>query len=304
MSLSHDFKRIVRAGFVNFVRNPVVSAVSILIMTVTLFIVSTLILVNALLSFSLGQISERVDINVYFYPDASEVDTLALRDDLELLPEVTSVDYISREEAIDNFRQRHADDYLTLQALDELNENPLGASLNIQADEAGQYVSIAQYLETSTYTNSIEKINYNQNKNIIDKLNDIMDTVQRLGLIVTLFFIVISILITFNTIRLAIYGAREEIAVMRLVGADKKYIRGPFMVEGILYGIGATFLTVIISIPMTLWFNSFGEVFFGGMDIFAYYITNLPQIFIILLVVGVLLGIISSFFATRRYLKK
>jgi cell division transport system permease protein len=304
MSLSHDFKRIVRAGFVNFVRNPVVSAVSVLIMTVTLFIVSTLILVNALLSFSLGQISERVDINVYFYPDASEVDTLALRDDLELLPEVTSVDYISREEAIDNFRQRHADDYLTLQALDELNENPLGASLNIQADEAGQYVSIAQYLETSTYTNSIEKINYNQNKNIIDKLNDIMDTVQRLGLIVTLFFIVISILITFNTIRLAIYGAREEIAVMRLVGADKKYIRGPFMVEGILYGIGATFLTVIISIPMTLWFNSFGEVFFGGMDIFAYYITNLPQIFIILLVVGVLLGIISSFFATRRYLKK
>nr|MBP6925896.1 FtsX-like permease family protein [Candidatus Paceibacterota bacterium] len=151
---------------------------------------------------------------------------------------------------------------------------------------------------------SIEKINYNQNKNIIDKLNDIMDTVQRLGLIVTLFFIVISILITFNTIRLAIYGAREEIAVMRLVGADKKYIRGPFMVEGILYGIGATFLTVIISIPITLWFNTFGEVFFGGMDIFAYYITNLPQIFIILLVVGVLLGIISSFFATRRYLKK
>nr|MBP6925987.1 permease-like cell division protein FtsX [Candidatus Paceibacterota bacterium] len=209
MSLSHDFKRIVRSGFVNFVRNPVVSAVSVLIMTVTLFIVSTLILVNALLSFSLGQISERVDINVYFYPDASEIDTLALHDDLELLPEVTSVDYISREEAIDNFRERHADDYLTLQALDELNENPLGASLNIQADEAGQYVSIAQYLETSTYTNSIEKINYNQNKNIIDKLNDIMDTVQRLGLIVTLFFIVISILITFNTIRLAIYGARE-----------------------------------------------------------------------------------------------
>lgn len=304
MSLANDFKRIIRAGFINFMRNPVVSAVSILIMTVTLFIMSSLILLNALLSFSLAQVSERVDINVYFYPDAGEMDTLELRDELQKLPEVANVDYISRDEAIESFRQRHADDYLTLQALDELNENPLGAALNIQADETGQYASIVQYLETSPYSLSIEKINYNQNKDIIDRLNEIMDTVKRLGFIITLFFVIISILITFNTIRLAIYGAREEISVMRLVGADNKYIRGPFMVEGIMYGVSATILTVVAFIPVTLWFSSFAKTFFGGIDIFAYYITNLPQIIIILLVVGVLLGIISSFFATRRYLKK
>ena len=304
MGLANDFKRIIRAGFINFMRNPVVSVVSVLIMTVTLFLVSTLILLNALMSFSLAQISERVDINVYFYPDAAEIDTLTLRDELQDLPEVSAVEYISRDEAISSFRERHADDYLTLQALDELNENPLGAALNIQADETGQYASIAQYLESSTYSLSIEKINYNQNKSIIDRLNDIMDRVQRLGVIITLFFIVISVLITFNTVRLAIYGAREEIAVMRLVGADNKYIRGPFMIEGILYGLSATVLTILVSIPVTLWFSSFSKAFFGGMDIFAYYITNLPQIIIILLVAGVLLGIVSSFFATRRYLKK
>jgi len=304
MSLAIDFKRIIRAGFINFMRNPVVSLVSVLIMTVTLFIMSSLILLNALLSFSLAQVSERVDINVYFYPDATELDTFSLRDDLQLLPEVAAVDYISREDAIESFRERHADDYLTLQALDELNDNPLGASLNIQADETEQYASIVQYLETSSARLSIEKINYNQNKGIIDRLNDIMSTVQRLGLIVTLFFVLISILITFNTIRLAIYGAREEIAVMRLVGADNKYIRGPFMVEGILYGVSATVLTVIALIPITLWFSNFAETFFGGIDIFAYYITNLPQIIVILLVSGMLLGIISSFFSTRRYLRK
>ena len=265
---------------------------------------SSLILLNALLSFSLAQVSERVDINVYFYPDASEIETLTLRDEIALLPEVAAVDYISRDDAIESFRERHADDYLTLQALDELNENPLGASLNIQADETGQYASIVQYLETSSYGILIEKINYNQNKAIIDRLNDIMNTVQRLGTIVTLFFVVISVLITFNTIRLAIYGAREEIAVMRLVGADNKYIRGPFMVEGILYGISATVLTVLALIPVTLWFSSFAKTFFGGIDLFAYYATNLPQIVIILLVSGMLLGIISAFFATRRYLKK
>lgn len=304
MGLATDFRRIIRSGFINFGRNPVVSIVSVLIMTVTLFLIGSLILVNALLSFSLSQISERVDINVYFYPDAEETDVFALRDELSLLPEVSSIDYVSREDAIAQFRDRHADDYLTIQALDELDENPLGASLNIQADDAAQYATIAQYLEVHPTSFAIEKINYNQNREIIERLSDIMDTIQRLGIIISIFFVIISIMITFNTIRLAIYSAREEIAVMRLVGAENKYIRGPFMTEGILAGCSATVLAILIFLPATLWMSKFTTVFFGGMDIFAYYVNNLPQIFIILLVIGVLLGIISSFFAIRKYLNK
>lgn len=304
MPVTSDFKRIIRAGFVNFARNPVVSVVSILITTVTLFLVGAMILVNALLSFSISQISERVDINIYFYPDVKETDIAELRTEVESLPEVESLEYVSRDEAITRFRERHQDDYLTLQALDELDDNPLGASLNIQATDASQYAAIAQYLESHPQSYIIEKINYNQNKEIITRLNEIMKTIHRLGFIVTLFFVIISILITFNTIRLAIYSAREEIAVMRLVGAENKYIRGPFMIEGVLYGVGATIVTTILLVPLTLWFAHFTKVFFGGMDIFAYYITNIPQIFIILLVMGVLLGMISSFFASRRYLKQ
>lgn len=309
MSISTDYKRIIRAGFINFSRNPVVSIVSILIMTVTLFLIGSIILMNALMSFSLAQISERVDINIYFYPDVQETTVLAVRDNLVLLPEIAAVEYVTEEEAIAEFRERHADDYLTLQALDELDENPLGASLNVRALESAQYESIAQYVESlsssdSVIASSIEKINYNQNREIIERLNDIMDTAQRLGWALTIFFIAISIMITFNTIRLAIYGAREEISIMRLVGAENKYIRGPFMFEGVLYGITATLLTVGLFFPMTLWLSKFTTVFFGGMDLFAYFINNLLQIVFILLVVGVLLGMISSFIATRTYLNK
>ena len=309
MSVGTDFKRIIRSGLVNFSRNPLVSAVSVMIMTVTLFLIGTSILMNALLSFSLTQISDRVDINVYFFPNTPESEVLSFRDEVADLPEIISVDYVSEVAAIAEFRERHEDDYLTIQALDELDENPLGATLNIRAQDAAQYESIAQYLEgvaesSDPIAGDIEKINYNQNKEIIERLGSVMATIQRLGMIITGFFVLVSLLITFNTIRLAIYGAREEIAVMRLVGAENKYIRGPFMIEGVLYGVVATVLTIGLFFPITLWLSKFTTVFFGGMDMFAYYVNNILAIGFILLVAGVLLGIISSFIATRKYLKK
>jgi len=308
MSVGTDFKRIIRSGLVNFSRNPLVSAVSVMIMTVTLFLIGTSILMNALLSFSLTQISDRVDINVYFFPNTPESEVLSFRDEVADLPEIISVDYVSEVAAIAEFRERHEDDYLTIQALDELDDNPLGATLNIRAQDAAQYESIAQYLEgvaesSDPIAGDIEKINYNQNKEIIERLGSVMATIQRLGMIITGFFVLVSLLITFNTIRLAIYGAREEIAVMRLVGAENKYIRGPFMIEGVLYGVVATVLTIGLFFPITLWLSKFTTVFFGGMDMFAYYVNNILAIGFILLVAGVLLGIISSFIATRKYLK-
>ncbi|MCD8508168.1 MAG: FtsX-like permease family protein [Candidatus Pacebacteria bacterium] len=146
-------------------------------------------------------------------------------------------------------------------------------------------------------------MNFRQNEQVINRLNTLIRTTQSLGFFVSLFFIIISILISFNTIRLAIYNSREEIGIMRLVGAQNRYIRGPFVVEGLLYGVVSTVLTVLILIPVTLWLSKATTTFFGGLDLFAYYINNLFQIFLILLVVGMLLGMISSFIAVRRYLK-
>jgi cell division transport system permease protein len=308
MSLETDFKRIISGGFKTFSRNSVVSIASVLIMTVTLFVIGSVIFLNAILSFSLNQIQERVDINIYFYPSAPLDQIFAFQADIEKLPEVASVEYISREDAITQFRERHADDFLTLQALDELDQNPLGASLNVQAVESAQYESIATFIEKQEEMKSgssviVEKVNFRQNEEIIDRLNTIISTTQRLGFVVTLFFVLISILITFNTIRLAIYNSREEISIMRLVGATNHYIRGPFVVEGLLYGAVATLLTVVLFFPITIWLSKTTETFFGGLDLFAYYVNNLVQIIVILLVTGVLLGMVSSFIAVRKYLK-
>ena len=278
-------------------------------MTVTLAVIGFVIFLNAILGFSLAQISNKVDVNVYFYPNVQVSQIQDVQTMLQQLPEVASVQYVSQDQALADFQQRHADDYLTLQALDELGSNPLGATLNVLAKTPGQYESIANALNSNSSLTTgsgaiIEKINYSENQQIIQRLTNIMHSSQRLGLAITAFFILISILITFNTIRLAIYGSRHEIENMRMVGAENKYITGPFMIEGIAYGIVASIVTLILFYPVTLWLTHNTQAFFGGISLLKYYADNFFQIFAILLVAGILIGMISAWLAIRRYLKK
>jgi cell division transport system permease protein len=309
MAFQTDTKRILRWGLINFYRNTVVSITAILMMTVTLTVIGMTIFLNAVLGFSLAQIENKVDVNVYFYPNVTESQIDDVKTMLQQLPEVSTVEYVTQDQALADFKARHSSDALTLQALDELGTNPLGAVLNIRAKESGQYESIAKTLDDNSSLSQgssaiIEKVNYAQNKEIIDRLTGIMRSVQRLGVAITAFFIIISILITFNTIRLAIYMARDEIANMRMVGAENKYIQGPFMVEGVVYGIIASIITLIMFYPITLWLTNNTQSFFGGMSILQYYGDNFIQLFAILVISGILLGIISAWFAIRKYLKK
>ena len=158
MSIQTDSKRIIRWGLINFYRNTVVSIASILMMTVTLTVIGLTILLNAVLGFSLAQIANKVDVNVYFYPNAPESRIMEVKSTLEQLPEVASVEYVSEDDALKQFRERHASDYLTLQALDELGTNPLGATLNVRAKESGQYETIAKMLDTNSGLSSGNKI--------------------------------------------------------------------------------------------------------------------------------------------------
>ncbi len=303
-----DIKRIVRGGFLNFVRNGFVSLSSVLVMTITLSVVTLIILSQAVLNFSLGQLKEKVDVTVFFTIGASESEILNIQTQLEQLPEVANVEYISSNQALENFKERHSTDYLTLQALEELDENPLGATLNIEAIEASEYEGIAGFLESGDALASnqkviIDKVNYFQNKLVIDRLIAITEGAKRLGLGITFVLILISVIITFNTLRLNIYIAREEIGVMRVVGAENHYIRGPFMVEGMIYGLVSAFITMLIFYPISLWLGA-NMTDFLGINLNTYYFANFFQLFAITAVFGILLGIISSFLATRAYLKK
>ncbi len=295
-------KRIVKAGFINFWRNGWVSLATILVMVITLFVLGALIFGRTLLNSALAQIENKVDITVYFKTDAAENDIIAIKDRLSKMDEVKEVDYVSADEALQEFRDRHIDNALITQSLDELGQNPLGANLNVKAKDSSQYESISRFLEASAIS-SIDKINYGQNKVVIDRLSNILAASRNTGIGITLVLSIIAVLVAFNTIRLAIYTSRDEIAVMKLVGASSRYVRGPFLVEGVMHGIFAGFITMLLFYPLTLWLGPLAEQFFGGPNLFAYYISNFFQLFGILILVGVFLGSVSSLIATRRYLK-
>ena len=169
------FKRVLVTGWKNFARGGAVSAATVLIMTVTLAIIASLVFISALLSYTLDTIKEKVDVSVYFVTTASEGEILAVKDQIEKLPQVASVTYTSADEALTAFRARHAADQLTLQALDELGGNPLDASLSVRAKDPAEYESIVNFLEASPALSAdgasiVDRINYAQNKEVIDRL--------------------------------------------------------------------------------------------------------------------------------------
>lgn len=297
-----------KAGFFNFWRNGTVTLASVLVMTVTLLVIAFISFSSALLDTTLSELKNKIDINVTFVTTASEEEILDIKHQIESLPEVSLVTYISREEALENFKERHANDQTILNALEELGDNPLGAVLNIRAKEPSQYASVSEFLGSGEVISSsgisiIDRVNYYQNKAAIDKLTHIISSADKVGYSLSILMAAISVLIAFNTIRLTIYLSRDEISVMRLVGASSAYIQGPFVTVGIMYGIAAGFLTLFLLLPATYWLAGATESFFIGFDIFSYYVRHFPEIASIVLSSGVFIGGISSLLAARRYLK-
>lgn len=300
--------RILRSGFQAFWRNGFVTLASILIMTITLFVIGSTIFLQAILDSSLEQIEQKVDVNVYFVSGAREADILALQSKLQDLPEVQEAEYVSRQEVLEDFRERHEGDDLTLQALEELGGNPFGAVLNVQAEETSQYEEIANFLGseealTASGEDIIEDVNYFRNREVIRKLSQIIDSTQALSFFLTILLVGLTVLITYNTIRLAIYTNKEEISIMKLVGASNSYIRGPFVIEGVLYGLVSGIATLIIFYPITFLLGDATARFFVSFNLFTYYINNFGEFLVIILASGILLGAVSSFWAAKRHLK-
>jgi cell division transport system permease protein len=302
-------KRVFVGGGKNFVRGGAVSAATVLVMTVTLAIIGSLIFLSALLSFTLDMVKDKVDISVYFVTSASEQSILAVQDQLEKLPQVASVTYTSAADALTAFRGRHASDQLTLQSLDLLGYNPLDASLTVRAKDPSQYESIVNFLDaspalSSSGTSIVDRINYDaNNKQAIDRLSLAITATRQIGFAVIIIFVIASILIAFATIRLAIYTSKDEIAVMKLVGASNAYVQAPFVVEGIITGLVAAIIVLVLFWPATWYVGAKTSAWFGGFNLGQYYLSHFPLVFIIIMLAGILLGGIASVFAIRKYLK-
>ncbi len=295
--------RIFHYGFKNFWRNGWLSTATVAIMTVALTVFASLIIFNVVTQAAATSIQSKIDISVYFDTNTSEDQILNIQQSLQSLSEVQNVTYISRDQALANFEATHANDPTVTQALNELDTNPLEASLNITAKDPSQYAAIADYLASPNLSPYIDTVSYTENQDIIDKLATIVRNVETGGFVLTILLALIAGLVIFNTIRLAIYSNRDEIGVMRVVGASNSMVRGPYVVEGMICGAIAATLSLIIVAPALYFINPYMNSFIPGLNLFQYFYTHLPQLLLYELLFGVLIGAFSSFVAVRRYLR-
>lgn len=303
-----NIKRVIRAGFVNFWRNGFVSLSSVFVMVIALMIIGSVLFSGYLLKASLDQVKSKVDVNVYFITTASEEDMLAVQKSVDALPEVASTKYQTRDEVLAEFKEKHKGEESILQALDEVQNNPFGGVLNVKAKDPSQYMVITSFIQSKAVSSQnglsiVYDISYLKRQLIIDKLTKLISVGEKFGLALTIVLIVISIMITFNTIRLAIYTSKEEISIMRLVGASSKYVRGPFVIVGIMYGVISALIALALFYPITFYLGRASTAFLDGINLFSYYINNFALIFLVLVGTGVVVGAISSYLAVRRYLK-
>jgi len=296
-------RRIIKSGLINFWRNGWLSTATVLIMTVALIAWTSVFLSNVILTSVLDTLARKVDVSVYFNLDAKEADILALKSKLENLSEVASVDYVSTDQALEIFKNRHAGDEVLLKSIDELGDNPLEASLNILAKDSNQYATIDSFLNQNQFSNIISKINYTENKIVIDRLNKIIEVLRQSGLLTGLVLAFIAFLVAFNTVRLAIYSSREEITVMKLVGASNGFVRGPFMVEGVLHGMIASGFAFMAIIPGVGFLGPKLLNFLPEINLMNYIGDNFWQLLFFQTLGGIALGIFSSWIAIRKYLR-
>lgn len=301
--MSTTLARILKYGFQLFYRHGWLTIATITVMVIALIMYQALILFGVVTDTATASLRDKIDIAVYFKTSAVEDDILNIEKSLKGLPEVKAVEYVSRDKALEIFKETHKDDPNINQALAELDSNPLRASLNIKAKDTNDYPTIAAYLENDGFQTVVEKVTYTQNKVAIDRLNKLVDTMRKIGLAITIFLAFAASLVAFNTIRLAIYSSREEIGIMRLVGAANSFIKGPYLFSGILYGAGGALITVILMIPMINFASPYFQAFIPEMNLSSYFYSNIASLFLYLLMFGTGLGIVSSWIAIRRYLK-
>ena len=192
----------------------------------------------------------------------------------------------------------------------ELGDNPLGAVLNIKAKDPVQYEGIAKYLDSMSgdalsqnSINIIDTVNYAKNKVIIDGLNKLIKIANTIGLWLAIIFTLFSIIVTFNTIKLAIFMSRDEISVMRLVGASSEYVKGPFIVSGILCGVISAVIVLILCALIAFMVNHYFSFYFAGFNLYDFYIMNFLKIFGVIIGSGIILGAFASYLAVRKYLR-
>lgn len=301
-------KQIIKFGIKNFFRNGLLSTSPVLVITLTLLVILFSFTATVLLQSGIKQLESKIDINIYFKPDAPKDDVLELKNLILNLPHINKEvsNFMSKEDILVEFKERHDNRVDILKSLKFIEDNPFGAVLNIKANNIEEYTKIDEFIKSDNiykkFGNIIEISNFQQNQRAIDRLNELINHIKKIGLILSLSLIFIAMIVTFNTMRLIIYTFKEEIAIMRLVGASKFFARGPFIVEGIIYGIVSAILALFIFWSVIFYISPMIEPIFL-IDLNQFLSVNILYITAGLVLGGISLGFISTYLAVSKYLK-
>jgi cell division transport system permease protein len=301
--------RIVHAGMVNFLRNATLAIAAMAVMVVTLTIVLFSLVANATFTNTIAQITDKIDISVFLNDDVTATQKNKLLKDIKALPNVKSVEYLSKEEALASYAKNNTSSASIISAA-TVAGNPIPATVRIKPNDLNRLDEIKAYLSKD----SVKKLQTSgspsysgDRKKAIDNITHATNILREVGVIAVGVFAVISALIIFNTIQMAIFNRRDEITIERLLGASTTFIRGPFVVESIIYGIlSAVISLLLINSVFVAASQALQASSLGLLDInFAHEYFNHHFLYLLLLQVGVgiLIGAASSVIATQRYLK-
>jgi cell division transport system permease protein len=299
--------RITKTGLRNFIRNAWLSTAATAVMTVTLSLVAISYIANQALTSTIQGIENKIDVSVFLSDSDTPTQINAFKAQLLQQPNVQSVGFISKDDALKQYEQENAGNPKLLEAV-SVADNPLPASLNIQAKNPNNLQPIVNYIDqpanTSLLSTSGTAVSYSgSRKDTIDKIVKTSNFLKGVGLVASVIFIVISTLIIFNTIRMAIFTRREEIEIMKLVGATNWFIRGPFIFEAALYGIIAAVLALIFVYLVVLSGAPKLSSYINTDSITTYMQTHIALVAFVELTIGIAIGGTSSLVALKRYLK-
>lgn len=300
-----SISRVIRFALQNFYRNIWLSLVTITIIILTLFSLTSLIVLNAGIGQAMISIKNKIDISVYFKAESAEKDINAIKEKISGYSEVKEVGLINANQALEKFKQKHLGDTIIEEALKELESNPLGPTLTVKANDVNLYPTILERIKNEKIENLVEEIDYDDHKLVIERLEAISQKIKKLGMVISIIFAIISLLVVFNTIRIGIYTHKEEIGIMKLVGAGNWFVRAPFLLEGVLYALLGLIIFWILFYIATSFLQPFLSSFFIDINfnLMNYLTSHFLYIFGFELIMMVVLNIISSFIAIGKYLR-
>jgi cell division transport system permease protein len=294
--------RVIKFSFQDIIRNIWLSLVTVIILILTLFSVNMLLVVKIVGDTAVNAIKEKIDINLFLKSTADEKDILALKAKISAMPEVRDIQYISRTEALDNFTKKHQENPEILDALRELGKNPLTPSLIIKPKNLNSFDNLINKLNAID-DKTIESRNFTNYKSMLEKINGITKKVSDAGLVLSAIFILITLLVIYNSVKVAIYTHRREIMIMRLVGASRWFIQMPYLLSSVIYTFIGILIIMAIFYPFLSLLQPYLEAFFVGYDvnILNYFYNNMIQIFGLQFIGAAIINVLASLLAVRKY---